>query len=1715
MENPTPNKNRWNRFLLGFGVTLMTLITTYLVHTNPTLNLADLTSAGVPSGATELYMPNYTGGVGESGLLEIISNSVPPLPDFDSITFTLNYSPVNALIFENNPIVFETGTKFQSAGFSMTAAPEPGKLIVTIVSDSIVSGMAKDEILFKLNTQLNPDLPVGQVVDISFEDFAVLNGADPVAMADMPATTITVQGQNELKALNAESLDSTHVLVEFSDYLSNPGTLVDYVMTPALGVFNVEPGTNYGYSQKYAVLTTGAQTAGLEYAITMDPTASSIYSNQQGKVDNNYANVLFYGYGQGTGVLSDFGILSATVTGYNTITVTFTDNVKAASVTKTDFSLSVQGGGGVVIDSLASVSGANVVLSVSNTNLLKDNTYLLSAVSPSAILRDSDGASLGVDRVAFAGAKNGPRLISANVSDVGGTYRLQLTFDENIQLGGVVNNPIGRLYSTVAGDAGTLIDDSQLGAYGHSISGATITMTNPVFNNANANFTFAVSAPAWLKNTQGVPVDDTYKSISFWGYGHNSSTNSVGTVQVDKKDAIIIPKGNLDFSTVDLAEVTVLYDSGAPPLASQAVSSIGMSGDDLQVVMAARLDPDRHYVVRIDNGGGSTLAAKDFAVSRALNVATAQPLSTTQLRVFFSESIDERDVDDLDFQINDGAVAIAGGGLSIDPGYQSVTLTTAAPSFSPATLYKVTVSTPADVYSYEGDYILQNSVYFTGYQTQTAASPVKVSSINVIDAQTLRINFTGEILESSFTPVNHDIFWFSDTAPPFNPAIRTDLVVTDVTKIDTDTYELSTAIQDAAMNYFVVFTGVKDSNGLQIGNQKVHNFFGFQLPAVAITLVTPSTVTNDVETNVILTGKNLNIVQQVRVGTEVMDIASQTATSLTFTVPVDFAADLYNITLIDEADNSQVFTSALLVMDPEQVLTVHSDQSKSIPFNVPNDGTTKAKLWALVEDPVGLSSVSSVVVNLSQIGGPSTVEMVKDTGTQPLYSQWYTYDITVPASVSTSDTPYELPVEVRKGSEVFDGTVSIHVTNDIIQSVAPVIDQAYVSPISVAPDGETPVRISAQITDADGAHTIASVVADLGALGVGFVQLSPVTEIAETTELETQFFQSEEFTIPTATDEGDYVVNLVVSDSSGEQSKTTVTLQVSTSANGPEIDSDLSYISPRKSIPRDGKTAFDINAYVYDSDGISDIQSVTANFGTVGISPVKLMKDADASADGKSAWYTVSGLTIPPTSPLGTHDVVVVATDRSGGMSSLILQIEVTHKDTIGDPPRVVEDRAYTTPRVALNDGETPVTLYAFIQDDDGDIESVIANLAEIGQVGTETNGVMGGGETTEPSDGSCPTGSNVLVCMNPSVKEGINGQWYILPNVTVSTMTTASPNPYQVEVIVTDAGGKATRGLIPVYVGSGDSISAQQEVPRALAAIPTSETTLEVLFNKEISANSVSASGKGFTISSQSNINEELSVIGATINSSGTVVTLSTSNQVPGKRYVLSVSKDIKDIVGRSVMEGAANRLNFNGFQALKRAPVLEYIQPTDVNMLELEFRDNLKPSSVRMGQTQTDGSAQFGISIYESEDTSQTLDVLGVQLDSPGNVLRIKTGPQKADQKYRINLEGLESYDGTGLPVSINKGFKGYNLSIAQHTAAANLADLNNDGRVDFSDFTIFSSVYGTIYFGSGQNLEDAAALAAAQAAAAAAQAGQPLEPVPDATVPTTSVPAGGEVQ
>jgi len=344
---------------------------------------------------------------------------------------------------------------------------------------------------------------------------------------------------------------------------------------------------------------------------------------------------------------------------------------------------------------------------------------------------------------------------------------------------------------------------------------------------------------------------------------------------------------------------------------------------------------------------------------------------------------------------------------------------------------------------------------------------------------------------------------------------------------------------------------------------------------------------------------------------------------------------------------------------------------------------------------------------------------------------------------------------------------------------------------------------------------------------------------------------------------------------------------------------------------------------------------------------------------------------------------------------------------------------------------------------------------------------------------------------MNASIKEGDAGQWFILPDVSVSRLTAASSEPYLIEIIATDMAGKTVRGNLPVYVNDGEAITNDQYPPEMYGAVATSLTSVEILFNEELSSSSVSSDGREFTITDQGNTSEKLDIIGATMNAAGNVVILSTANQANNQTYVVSATNDIRDAVGVPLVAGARNRAFFKGFKKKGLIPIVEYITATDVDVVEIEFRDSLKPSTL----------GRDNVEIFEA-DTGKPLSITDVNFLESTKVLQIKTDQQKGSQRYRVHVSDVASYDGKESVVGISTTFKGYNVRTAQHQAAMNLADLDGNGHVDFSDFTIFSSVYGTSYVNGG-DLDDEEDFP-----------GEPIPANPDSLVPHTSAPAGGEI-
>ncbi|MBN2096001.1 Ig-like domain-containing protein [Candidatus Peregrinibacteria bacterium] len=1669
-------KRRWLQYTLFSLLALVLAGAGYVGYTNPQIFRAAITElAEVPAGGAKLYIPNYEAAPDDNGNIAVKTKGmdVGDSEQIHSMQFTLKYEPVNAMTFNENSIVFDQTTAFQSADLKGVNTNTPGQVILSFFSNDGAVVDANDLTLFKLNVDVSG--PAGSTITMEASDVeVVIKDNNQFVVSDyfdaIDAGSINLITQADLRVLNAEALDSTHVLVRFSDLLSQIGTPGseegDYFLDGCQGSVhpsNVESGFSQGYDQSTVVLTTAAQNPGIPYLLCV--MGNEVKGNVDGLLDDDYRQASYFGFGQAPAGLSDFNMLSAQATAYNKIQIAFSDPVEVASVSAGSFTVTVAGGAGNPV--LNATANDDVVELTVDNALLKRNTYIVTV--DDAVRRASDNAVIGVSKIALNGYKNGPRLIDAVFAD---NANLSLTFDENVEANGDIGDIV------VTGQSVSVADLTD-----YTVGGSTITVTGLGALNSpdgnEMNYTVVINTNAGNGETA---VDSDYNRLPVWEYGSVNGPNGIGAVEATRKNTLEISPGTVAFGAVDAGDVEVMsYDNNLSKT-TLPVSDVSVTGEGkLVVVTSQAFNPEKHYLVRV--GANPSMGVGGFALE-TFEMVSAQATEKDKAMVTFSENIDQSTISANAFGID--------GGLSIDsvavqPGFTQVLLSLSG-DMNAGQVYVVQADTGSGgVRSFFGGKTLTPYAgALAGYQTLAGQSDVQIESIDVNSGTELVLHFSGNLDANTVTPINIRIERFvqGGTEP---------LTITAVEMVDGSTVRLTTNNQVADANYFVGFVGVKDEQGLLLGNTRVLNFFGYTVPPVRIGNLTPNAVTNEVDQVIVVLGENLDTVVEARLGNTAVSITEQTQGALSLIVPAGFTSDIYDLTLVNQAGETEMMAQALAVTLPEQPMRIVSDNSRAIPNRVPPDGETEVTFWVQVEDPLDLANVDSVTIDLEQIGGSRAQEMEKDTGLQPRFKQYYTFTTTVDPVTPTQDEPYQLAVEAKKGAEAVQGTVSLYVTRDVLGSVAPVFDQVYVNPGTVPPDGLTEVTISAKVTDPDGANTITSVVADLGPLGIGFISLNKLDVAGQADEQVTGWYASDTFTIPEATQEKNYTLTVSASDTTGESSTADITLNVSTALTGPHIDPAHSYIGPRKSVPKDDKTPFSIHVMVGDPNGVADIDTVNAYFGTLGLSPVTLLRDPNASENAKKALYSSGDITIPPTTPMGVHEIEVIATDQGGGTGSIILQVDVTEKDMLGDAPLIFSDKSYTNPKLTKNDGQTPIALYAFVRDDDDDLDSVVVNLSGIGQVGAEAPAdfqIQNTAPIVQPPAGggmpqaTCPTGSNTIVCMQPSFKEGRDGQWFVLPDVVVSSGTPASSQPYQVEVIATDLSGKTARGKIGVLVSDSEGFAADSRPPQVIAAVPVSDTAVEVVFSEEMSPLSLSSNGNDFVITARNDIAQALNILGATISATGDVVTLTTVAQEPGKEYVLSAGNQLTDLSGVSLVPGQTSRVFFKGFEDSAKPPVVHYVAATDVDTVEVEFQENLRPSSVKTGEGQSD----YDITIFESE-SSAPLPVKAVRFIESGKLLEVKTEQQKSGQRYQLQIKDIASAAGIKLKSAVAKFFKAIKLRAIQQANLSNAADLNGDGKVDFIDFTMFSSVYGQVFINGG-GAED--------------QGLSPIPADPDSTIP-----------
>lgn len=612
-------------------------------------------------------------------------------------------------------------------------------------------------------------------------------------------------------------------------------------------------------------------------------------------------------------------------------------------------------------------------------------------------------------------------------------------------------------------------------------------------------------------------------------------------------------------------------------------------------------------------------------------------------------------------------------------------------------------------------------------------------------------------------------------------------------------------------------------------------------------------------------------------------------------------------------------------------------------------------------------------------------------------------------------------------------------------------------------------------------------------------------------------------TVPAETAAGVY--QLTVTNSAGETFRLANAVVVS-EISDEEITIHLedSQMVPSQ-IPNDGVTEALLTVAVSDPRGVGDIDRVTVDLTAIEGPSITPMV-ASGTKEGM-AIYTLP-IVIPPTVPATPepYSLPIFAVNKSGDQATATMTI------TVYVDLAVLSEEAFTTPRIAVNDEETPVTLFVPIAHSiRNPLSHVLVNLGTIARVGEVQTGVL---PTTEegapapapveegappPVSGApvisaqpnviCPTNSDTIVCMDITAQAGHDRTVATLPGVLIRKQIAASSDPYVVQVTATDINGQTAEGFVPITVQDPGNIISDDRAPTLDLAVGTAPDKVELVFSEPMDANTLSPDGSNFTITFEDDISIGLSVIDATINADGNTVTLTTGPQEPGRYYAVEADTLLTDVLGIPLVRGTRSKIRFIGFEDDALPPRLDYATPTSPNTLELEFHRPLRPSTLELtfaGEAGRDpattrgsflsrpGKAQVRI---QDAVTGEDLPVHGVRFGSDGRILIVDTDTQRATQKYFVNVRDIASFAGVFVKTSgVTKFFKGFQKQVADATELLNQADFNQDGKVDFLDFTIFATFYGKAF---AEDIDPDAPAPAIEQPGASPLPVAPGEPVP----------------
>jgi len=289
------------------------------------------------------------------------------------------------------------------------------------------------------------------------------------------------------------------------------------------------------------------------------------------------------------------------------------------------------------------------------------------------------------------------------------------------------------------------------------------------------------------------------------------------------------------------------------------------------------------------------------------------------------------------------------------------------------------------------------------------------------------------------------------------------------------------------------------------------------------------------------------------------------------------------------------------------------------------------------------------------------------------------------------------------------------------------------------------------------------------------------------------------------------------------------------------------------------------------------------------------------------------------------------------------------------------------------------------------------------------------------------------------------------------------------IEITAVDAAGHTVMGSIPLIVGGAEIEEELKKEPVFEMLVPVSAGQIELVVSSPVDFEKVDRTGKQFIIRTALDATKTLAVRRVSWDTTGRFLYLQTDPMTPGETYILSVTSALggdtpvlTDVRGNRFAPDRGGKMSFTFRLPSGNPPVIKDVKVVNETHIDVYFEESVLPSSVHPDLLSTRASL---ISTVLDEDR----EVLGGVLRKSGKVLRLEVEPLREGDRYRLTMDGVLA---PGLIESMESIVKDFIAIFPGHGVAGDgtqifpTADLNRDGRVDFADFTLFSSVYNTEY-------------------------------------------------